>query len=141
MQTRFIHIQLKTRDITMICNLATRPTGNNLGIVHAKSIPQKNCRDIFCIMLSNNIFALRCLLLVLATFPVIVSAESSVPEWTKYPFFFVGAALIASIGWFLACCCCLPCGCTGKLTILVISAGCIGVYAYFLFGPWYTDIL
>ena len=92
-------------------------------------------------MTSSNTMKTYCLLLTFVILPSLVAAESSVPEWTKYPFFFVGAALIAMIGWTLACCCCLPFGCTGKITILALTAGCIGVYAYFLFGPWYSDIL
>ena len=72
---------------------------------------------------------------------VLARAETSIPDWTKYPIFFVGVAIIASVAWTLAFCCCLPFGCKMRVLILLIAAGGIGFYAYFLFGPWWTDIV
>jgi hypothetical protein len=72
----------------------------------------------------------------------LVNASSStvVPDWTKWIFFFVGALILASIGWSLAFCCC-PIGCVMRLTILVIISGMIAVWGYFMFGPWWSDVI
>ena len=72
-----------------------------------------------------------------------VSAESeqAIPDWTKYPFFFVGAAVIASIGWLLLCCCCIPCtGLKFKLVILILTCVLVALWGYTMFGPWWDKI-
>jgi hypothetical protein len=72
---------------------------------------------------------------------VLADDGTAVPDWAKYPFFFLGAALIASAGWFFLCCCCLPCtGLKFKLVIILLFSALIGLWAYFLFGPWWTDL-
>ena len=78
---------------------------------------------------------------LITSIPVVSASESTViPDWTKWIFFFVGALILASIGWSLAFCCC-PIGCTLRLTILVVIAGMIAVWGYFMFGPWWQDLI
>ena len=80
-------------------------------------------------------------ILLIALLPF-VSADSStvIPDWTKWIFFFVGALILASIGWSLAFCCC-PIGCMFRLTILLVISGMIALWGYFMFGPWWKDVI
>ena len=109
------------------------------------SSPRKNFGGDFCLNTTMNIFNSRsralCGFLFVIVLPTFVAADSIIPEWTKYPFFFVGASILASCGWFLACCCCLPIGCTGKIMVLFLTAGLIALYGYFCFGPWFLDVI
>ena len=72
---------------------------------------------------------------------MLASAETTIPEWTKYPFFFIGAGIVASLVWTLAFCCLCPFGWKMRTLILLLGVVAIGVYAYFLFGPWWGDVI
>ena len=69
-----------------------------------------------------------------------VSAETAIPDWSKYPIFFAGVALLASIAWFSLCCCCIPLGCMTKIVILLLVTGGMGTWGYFMLGPWWNDV-
>jgi len=80
-------------------------------------------------------------ILLVALLPLVLADSATViPDWTKWIFFFVGALILASIGWSLAFCCC-PIGCMFRLTILLIISGLIAVWGYFMFGPWWQDVI
>jgi hypothetical protein len=89
-----------------------------------------------------NINRLTFLTTLAISFLPYVLADSStvIPDWTKWIFFFVGALILASIGWSLAFCCC-PIGCMFRITILVVISGMIAVWGYFMFGPWWQDVI
>ena len=81
---------------------------------------------------------LWCLLLQICF--ITVSAETAIPDWTKYPIFIAGAALLIAVAWFSLCCCCLPIGCMLKLIIILIIVGGLGTWGYFTFGPWWDSV-
>jgi hypothetical protein len=83
---------------------------------------------------------LGCLLLQTCFALVLADGNSNVPDWLKYPIFFVGAGVLASLAWFVLCCSCLPGGCIFKSTLVFVILAGIGVWAYFLFGPWWSSI-
>jgi len=71
---------------------------------------------------------------------VSASEISGIPDWLKYPIFFVGVALLASLAWFIICCSCMPCGCIFKASMVFIIVAIIGVWGYFMFGPWWVEL-
>ena len=80
-------------------------------------------------------------LLIQAAFGFALADDATVmPDWAKWPLFFVGAAVLASVAWFVLCCACCPGGCILKMCLVGLVLAAIGVWAYFMFGPWWTQV-
>lgn len=67
--------------------------------------------------------------------------ETVIPDWTKWVFFFAGAIVICLLAWAMAFGSCLPVGPKLRAAILLFGAGCIAIYGYFFFGPWWTHAI
>jgi hypothetical protein len=81
-------------------------------------------------------------IVTLLSMMVIAAAENStvIPDWTKWVFFFLGAAILFGIAASMAFCCC-PMGCGWRFAILLIVSGLIAIWAYFMFGPWWKELI